>query len=103
MPTNDLHGLAVSAEQNLEKLATGLAQAGADDGTVKAVSQMADVTRKVIKALGKGQAATGDGEPAPPEAAAQPEQPQQPQTIGGATDQLHQSMQPKPAPAPQGA
>lgn len=60
----NLHEVAVAAERNLEQLATGLAQAGADEKTVSAVTQMADVTREIVKALGKGQESTGDDEPA---------------------------------------
>jgi hypothetical protein len=63
----DLHELAVDGEKNLEQLATGLAQAGANPETVQAVEQMADVLREIVKALGKGQEATADEEPAAPE------------------------------------
>lgn len=92
----DLHSLAVDAEQSLEKLATGLGQAGADPQSVKAVSQMADVTRKIVKALGQGQAQTADdAPPAPPEA--QPEEqpaagPAEPHTMDSATADLHKRM-----------
>lgn len=48
-----LHDLALGAEKNLEALATGLAQNHADPGAVKAVSQMADVMRKILSAMGK--------------------------------------------------
>lgn len=69
MPEGNLHEYAVQAEQNLEKLATGLAQAGASPETIKAVEQMADVTREIVKALGKGQEQTADEEPSAEEAA----------------------------------
>lgn len=73
----NLHEYALAAESNLEKLATGLAQAGVDEGTVGAVTQMADATRKIVKALGKGQEATGDEEaPAPEEPAEESAPPQ---------------------------
>ncbi len=59
----DLHGIAAKAEKCLEKLATGLASAGADPQAVKAVEEMADVIHEVVVSLGKGQEATGDDEP----------------------------------------
>lgn len=95
MPEGNLHAYAVEAESNLEKLATGLAQAQADPQIVKTVSEMADVTRKIVKALGKGQEQTGDKEPPAPEPQPQqqPAPQQQPRTLGEATDQLHQEQQ----------
>lgn len=78
MPQGNLHEYAVQANANLEKLATGLAQAGTDDQTIKVVSQMADVTRKIVSALGKGQERTGDNQPAPPVDPAAPTQEQTP-------------------------
>lgn len=93
MAANSLHDLALEAEKNLEALATGLGQAGADPNTVKAVSKMADVTRQIVKALGAGQEQTGDNE-GPAEQAAPSEQPEpQQHTIGSATASLHQAMQ----------
>lgn len=86
MQQGDLHAYAVQAEANLEKLATGLAQAGADDGTVQAVEKMADVTRKIVTALGRGQEQTADNEPPEP----QPEQPRRRETIDSATNSLAQ-------------
>jgi hypothetical protein len=64
----DLHGIAAEAEKCLEKLATGLSEAGAAPDAVKTVSDMADVVHQVVKALGEGQEQTGDDEPpaAPP-------------------------------------
>jgi uncharacterized membrane protein YccC len=63
-----LHGYGVTAEKNLEQLATGLAQAGAPENVVKTVSQMAEACRTIIKGLaGAAQAA-----PAPEQQAAQP-------------------------------
>lgn len=90
MPKGDPLTYAVDAERNLEGLATELARMGADEQTVNAVSQMADVTRKIVKALGKGQAETGDQQPPYPEQ--QPAQ-AQPRTIGEATSALHSDMQ----------
>lgn len=87
-----LHELALGAEKNLEQLATGLAQAGADKQTVAAVSKMAEVTRGIVKALGKGQEQTGDtqppAEPPAPQAAPPEQQPQRP-TMTSATADLH--------------
>lgn len=48
-----LHGYALAAEKNLEALATGLAQAHADPGAVKAVSGMADMMRKLLSVMAK--------------------------------------------------
>lgn len=78
-----LHDVALDAEKNLEELSTGLAQAGADEKTIQAVTNMADVTRKIIQALGKGQETTGDAEPPAPE---------QPQTMAGAEQGLVQDL-----------
>lgn len=83
---SDLHTAAVNAEQNLEQLATGLAQAGADEATVQAVTKMAEVTRQLVKALGAGQEQTGDQ--APPAASSE----QQPNTMDSATADLHNQM-----------
>lgn len=80
-----LHEIAVDAEKNLEALATGLAQAGADEPTIKTVTQMADVARQIVKALGKGQEETGDAEPPAPE-------PEQPQTMDSAAGHLASAM-----------
>jgi hypothetical protein len=85
MPEGNLHEYAVQAEGNLEKLATGLAQAGASPETVKAVEQMADVTRQIVAALGKGQEETGDEEP--------PAEQEQPRTMDQAANETSQMMQ----------
>lgn len=84
MPDGNLHEYAVDAEQNAEKLATGLAQAGASPETVKVVEQCADVFRQVVKALGKGQEQTGDEEPAEQE---------QPESFDQAAAETSQAMQ----------
>lgn len=81
----DLHELAVDAEAATEKLATALADAQAEPNAVKAVDQCADVLRKVVKALGAGQEATGDQAP-PPDAEQAPQE--QPRTIEEATNQM---------------
>lgn len=52
--TDQLHTHAIEAEKHLEQLATGLAEIGADPAAVKAISQMADVTRKIASGLAKG-------------------------------------------------
>jgi hypothetical protein len=76
------------AERHLEQVATGLAQAGAEDQVVKTFTQMADVARQLAVALGRGQEQTGDGEPP----AAEPVAPQppaiKPRTIQGASQEL---------------
>lgn len=58
-----LHQEALQAEKHLETLATGLAKV-ADDKTVKAVQQMADVMRQLVQALaGKAHEAAPPAEP----------------------------------------
>jgi hypothetical protein len=93
----DLHVLAVDAEKNLEQLATGLAQAGADQGTVQAVTKMAEVTRQIVKALGAGQSQTADAapaaQPAPPSQPPPQAGPARPETMDSATAALHHSAQ----------
>lgn len=79
MPNGDLHSYAVDASENLERLATGLGQAGAPPETVEAVTKMADVTRQIIKSLGAGQEQTADDAP--------PARP----TMDSATNELHQA------------
>lgn len=64
----DLHEVALGAEKYLEALATGLSEAGASPQTIKAVTQMAEVTRQIVAALGKG-ASNAPDEAAPPEEA----------------------------------
>jgi hypothetical protein len=81
---NSLHEHALAAEKNLEALATGLAEAGASPETIKAVTQMAEVARQLVSALGAGQEQTGDDEPAAAE---------EPGTIDQATAETHQAMQ----------
>lgn len=85
MPENNLHEYAVQAEGNLEKLATGLAAAGASPETVQAVEQMADVVREIVKALGKGQEEQPDEAPAESEGA--------PSTFDQAAAETSQAMQ----------
>lgn len=60
--TEQLHDHAMEAEKALEQLATGLGQIGAAPEAVKAVSQMAEVVRKIGTGLAKGMKA----EPAEP-------------------------------------
>lgn len=83
-----LHDHALQAEKHLEQLATGLAQAHADPGTVQTVTKMAEVARKIVSALGAGQAATSDTQPPAQPAPA----PAQPHTMDSATTALHQDM-----------
>lgn len=73
-----LHDLCLGAEKNLEGLATALSQAGADPGAVKAVSQMADVCRKLLTGMNQ---------------LAQQEQPPEPKhTMASATDSMQQDL-----------
>lgn len=60
-----LHKFAVDAEQNVEKLATGLAQVGAPEPTVKTVSQIADALRTIAKSLASAAQAAPAPEPTP--------------------------------------
>jgi len=87
MPDGNLHEYATEAYDNLEKLATGLAQEGASPETVQAVEQMAAVTKEIVKALGKGQESTGDEEPPESEEGAQP------QSFDQAAAETSQAMQ----------
>lgn len=80
----DMHKTALDAEKSLEQLATELAEAGVDPKTVKAVTQMAEVMRQVVSALGKGQEESGNNEP-PPEGA--------PNSFDQATAETHEAMQ----------
>jgi hypothetical protein len=91
-----LHEHAVQAEEHLEQLATGLAQAGADPETVDVVSKMAGVTRKLVKALGKGQEVTGDAEPPERQPEPQPRQTMDSAAAGVAAD-MQRSAQQRPA------
>ena len=52
MADNPIHETAVSAEAAVEKLATQLGEAGAPEETIKGVTQMADVLREIVKAVG---------------------------------------------------
>lgn len=61
--TDQLHTHAVKMEEHAEQLATGLAQVGADDAAVKAVTQCAAIGRKIAAALAKG--GTQDEQPEP--------------------------------------
>lgn len=105
-PANDLHDLALSAEQNLEQLATGLAGAQADPNAVKAVTQMASVLRKIVSALGGGGAADAEDTKEAPETpgeapdtedvaegpeAAGPQRPVH-RSLDTAAEHLHQAM-----------
>lgn len=54
MTTDQLHTHAIEAEKHAEQLVTGLAQVGADPGTVKAVTECAALLRKVAVILAKG-------------------------------------------------
>lgn len=74
-----LHSVAMAAEKNLEQLATGLGQVGASPDVVKAVTQCAEITRKIATGLAKG--GVGGGQQ---QAQAQPQQ----HTIGSATDAM---------------
>lgn len=89
----DIHELAVSAEENLSDLTTGLAQEGADPDVIETVRKMASVMRKIVRALGPG-AGEPPQEPAPQAQSGEAQQPAgPPQTLDAATNHLHSAMQ----------
>ena len=84
----DLHGLAVQAEGAVEKLATGLGEAGAPPETVQGITQIAEVLRSVVQALGEPLPEEGAPvEGAPVEEAPPAPAPEGPSSIGGAVDE----------------
>lgn len=85
----DLHEIALTAEKALEQLATGLAHAGVDPTVTQEISKCAEVARKVVQALGKGQSTTGDNAPPAP---AQPQSGGRP-TMDQGVSALHQETQ----------
>jgi hypothetical protein len=78
-----LHTHALQAEKHLEALATGLGQADADPGVIKAVSQMADAMRKIASAMAKA--------PTPPPKAGRPA------SMQDATNELAANARQQPA------
>lgn len=82
---------------HLEQIATGLGQAGADPATIDTVTKMADVTRKLVSALGAGSPAGDNPGPNPsgaaPPTGAPPPAPAGGHTIASATDSLHKDLQ----------
>lgn len=91
----DIHKYAVEAGDNLNHLATGLAQAQAAPEVVDTVKKMAMVMKKVILALGPSAQPAPTPEPssppAQPSAAPAPEA-QPPMTMDAATNHLHTAM-----------
>jgi hypothetical protein len=88
----DLHGIAVDVQTDLQKLATGLAHAGAAPNAVQQLTKMAEIVSQVVKALGQGPvpaAGAGPQQPAQPGPAqpAGPQQPPQPQAPQGGPPQ----------------
>lgn len=69
--TDQLHTFAMNAEHNLEQLATGIATVGADDATIKGISQMAKMCHQIASGLAKGGTQPQD-QPDPNAAPAQP-------------------------------
>ena len=53
LSTDKLYDLCVETEKNLERIATELGKLGADDGAVKAFTNMAEVVRRVCQGLAK--------------------------------------------------
>lgn len=84
-PQSLVHGTAVEANSALEKLATALGQAGADQNTISVVNKMANITKQLVHAVGPK---AGQDQGAPPEGA--PEA--QPRTTSEATDQMVAGM-----------
>lgn len=112
----NLHDLALDAQTDVQKLAVGLAHAGANPNAIQGLQQMAHMLSQIVKALGSGpsldQGANPQGPPpgqpqaAPPQAqqqapqaapqpaAAQGEQePAQAKTLHAAAHALHRTMQ----------
>lgn len=75
--TSQVVACATNAERELEKCATLLAHAGADQGVTKAVSQMAEGMRMILKAMH-----------AQPKEATQPAAPSQKHTMSSAANHL---------------
>ena len=71
--TEQLHDVSIQAEKLIEQLATGLGQIGAAPDAIQAVSQMAEILRKIATGLAKSMKA----EPA-----------EQPHTMDSATDEM---------------
>lgn len=70
--TDKLHDHAIKAEEHAEQLATGLAEIGADEQAVKAVTSIAGVFRKIAAGLAKGGTAEPEEAPAEEAPAAKP-------------------------------
>jgi len=82
MADNPIHETAVSAEAAVEKLATQLGEAGAPDETIKGVTQMADVLREIVKAVGAPDPA------GPPEGDEVPPGAMDPNPVGAVADEM---------------
>ena len=102
-PAATLLPLVSDAEEDIVKLATALAQAGATPNAIAALHQMADIIRQIGVSIGQaahegGEQHQGDAAPggAPAPAGGQPQQqaaPAGPPTMNSATQHLHEAMQ----------
>lgn len=88
MPQGDPLTYFVDAERSLEAGITELARLGAPSDATTELQRLADTLRGIVQALGKGQYATGDGEPAAP------------RNLDDAVGAFHQDMMAAEAPAP---
>lgn len=107
-----LHDIALQAQTAVQKLAKGLAEAGANPAAVHTLTEIADTLHQVIGVLAQGAGAQGqEGSPAeeqgespqqeqaeqaaPPPGATPPPHAAQaahPATLGAASQALHQAM-----------
>lgn len=98
-----LHDCAADAVQDLHRLQTGLAHAGATPQALKAIGAMVATLTPIVKALAASPqveeaAKSGPAEPQPVELAQQSQGPPQPPMgrpgpFGQATQELHQAAQ----------
>jgi hypothetical protein len=92
--SRSLHELAVDAHNDLTKLATGLAHAGAAPQAVAQITQMGDIIGQITKVLGAGPVGSEPGQPASGHPVPSGQAPQE------QAEQQPQPEQGTPAPAP---
>lgn len=105
----NLHDLALDAQTDVQKLAVGLAHAGANPNAIQGLQQMAHMLSQIVKALGSGPSLDQGANPqGPPPGAPQPQgapqgpppgappagqqEPPAAKTIHAAAHALHQTM-----------
>jgi hypothetical protein len=93
-----LHDIAVDVQTDLQKLATGLAHAGANPQAVAQITHMAEIASQIVKVLGGSalqQPSSPQGAPQgqPPETPPQQAQPSQPpQAAAPAAPPQHEAV-----------